>query len=208
MFRILYGSLAVAFHLFHRYHGEATHNILDLCTFLDPRVKALEYLSDEKKTMIKEHLIDICLNYKSVAASSRDTDTNSMDTTDNSATDYHSIEKPQSALGGLLASLYAQPNVNNQDESNDIAFEVSRYKKSVAAEMHDSPLLWWKTHALLYPNISNQAKRFLAIQGSSVPAERVFSTAGAVLNDKRSRLDGGNVNKIIFLNKNMDLLEV
>ena len=45
----------------------------------------------------------------------------------------------------------------------------------------------------------------LAIQGTSVASERVFSTAGLVLSDRRTRLDPSNVNKIIFLNKNMPL---
>ena len=39
--------------------------------------------------------------------------------------------------------------------------------------------------------------------GTSVPSERVFSTAGHVCNDSRSRLLPENVNKLIFLAKNM-----
>ena len=37
--------------------------------------------------------------------------------------------------------------------------------------------------------------------GTSVPSERVFSTAGCAVTDKRSRLDSEVVDEIIFMNK-------
>ena len=60
---------------------------------------------------------------------------------------------------------------------------------------------------MLFPHIANQARCYLAIQGTSVAAERVFSTAGLIVSAQRSRIDPSLVNRIIFLNKNLRQLQ-
>ena len=47
------------------------------------------------------------------------------------------------------------------------------------------------------------AKQILAVPATSVPSERVFSTAGLVVNKLRNRLSPDLVDSIIFLNKNI-----
>lgn len=49
------------------------------------------------------------------------------------------------------------------------------------------------------------AKRYLAAPATSVPSERVFSTAGDIVNASRSALSTDNVDKLIFLKKNMKI---
>ncbi len=44
-----------------------------------------------------------------------------------------------------------------------------------------------------------------AVQGTSVPSERVFSMAGDIVTASRSRLLAENVDKLIFLQKNMKI---
>ncbi len=44
---------------------------------------------------------------------------------------------------------------------------------------------------------------FLCIPGTSVPAERVFSTAGDIVNAQRSVLRPDHVDQLIFLKKNL-----
>ena len=46
-------------------------------------------------------------------------------------------------------------------------------------------------------------KRYLCIPTTSVPTERVFSTAGLIINEKKSNLLPENSNILIFLNKNL-----
>ena len=45
---------------------------------------------------------------------------------------------------------------------------------------------------------------YLAIPATSVPAERIFSTAGHIVNEKRNCLNPETVDMLIFLNKNLD----
>lgn len=58
----------------------------------------------------------------------------------------------------------------------------------------------------IFPSLYNLAMTHLAVQGTSVASERVFSTAGAVISDRRSRLAPEMVNALIFLNKNWQLI--
>lgn len=50
------------------------------------------------------------------------------------------------------------------------------------------------------------AKKILCAPATSVPSERIFSKAGIVVSDRRSRLKAKNVNMLIFINQNDWLL--
>jgi len=56
-----------------------------------------------------------------------------------------------------------------------------------------------------YPYVAMLAKRYLAVSATSVPSERVFSTAGDIVSASRSALSASNVDKFIFLEKNMKI---
>ena len=64
------------------------------------------------------------------------------------------------------------------------------------------PLLWWKEHELLYKYLSLLSKKFLCITATSVPSERLFSAAGNLVAEKRSRLISDNIDKLVFLYEN------
>ena len=53
------------------------------------------------------------------------------------------------------------------------------------------------------PLLKQLAKQILSIPASSATSERVFSTSGRILEERRSRLLSKNVDKILFLHKNM-----
>ncbi|XP_052809510.1 uncharacterized protein LOC128237975 [Mya arenaria] len=66
-----------------------------------------------------------------------------------------------------------------------------------------SPLTWWKDNEYKYPRIAVVAKQILCIPATSVPWERVFSTAGILVSKLRNSLSPSLVDNIIFLNKNI-----
>ena len=65
---------------------------------------------------------------------------------------------------------------------------------------------WWKSNAMIYPCLFKAAKSMLHIPATSVPAERIFSLAGHVVRLRRSKLLATNVNKFVFLHKNLDVI--
>jgi len=73
---------------------------------------------------------------------------------------------------------------------------------------HSDPLLWWSEHEYKFPYLAILAKRCLCIPATSAPSERLFSDTGLVITEKRNRLDGENVNQLVFLNKNWSIVEL
>ena len=80
--------------------------------------------------------------------------------------------------------------------------EMKRYLQEDAISPGQEPGLWWELHEKRYKRLSRLARVYLCVPATSVPAERVFSTAGLVLNRLRSRLTPEHVDMLLFLNKN------
>ena len=84
--------------------------------------------------------------------------------------------------------------------------EIPVYFDLPVASSDTDPLVWWRMEHGSFPHLAQVARKYLCVCGTSVPSERVFSTAGHVCNDSKSRLLPENVNILIFLAKNMNKL--
>jgi len=65
---------------------------------------------------------------------------------------------------------------------------------------------FWKSHELSYPLLSKMAKVYLSLSPGSVPVESLFSTAGYVLNSKRSSLASYKAHMVCFVHDNYDVV--
>lgn len=81
--------------------------------------------------------------------------------------------------------------------------EIMMYESETPLPTDSNPLLWWKMSRSIYPHLAQLARRYLSIPGTSVRAERVFSTAGIIVNKKRAALDPENVDRLVFLANNL-----
>ena len=75
--------------------------------------------------------------------------------------------------------------------------------KSYLLEPQDEegdPLDWWIANENRFPRIALIAEKILAVPATSVPSERIFSTALILINKLRNRLAADLVDHIIFLN--------
>ena len=68
-----------------------------------------------------------------------------------------------------------------------------------------SPLEWWKEHAEKFPILSQLARIVLAVPGSQIECERVFSLAGLLTKKLRSKMRAERLDHMVFLGKNMDV---
>lgn len=80
--------------------------------------------------------------------------------------------------------------------------EVMSYRLKCCIPVDENPLSWWESNEHKYPHCK-LAQRYLAVLGTAVLSERVFFTAGDIVTACRSRLLAENVDKLIFLQKNM-----
>lgn len=99
-----------------------------------------------------------------------------------------------------------KPQTNRYEES------VSNLKQKIEEELlmclHSEqilptadPIAWWKKENSRYPQLAMVARRYLAIPCTSVESERLSSSAGDIVTDKRTSLSPETVSCLIFLYK-------
>lgn len=78
--------------------------------------------------------------------------------------------------------------------------DLEKYLQCSRCDSNTDILTWWKLHQQEYPTLSKIARDVLAIQATSVPAERLFSKAALVLRKHRNRLSDVSVRSLLCLN--------
>jgi len=73
------------------------------------------------------------------------------------------------------------------------------------SDMGDA-LNFWERNTSDLPLLSAMARVYLALSPGSVPVEQLFSTAGLILNGKRSQLSPSWMNMICFVHDNYKLV--
>ena len=108
-------------------------------------------------------------------------------------------------LTDLLGQTYGDVGAPTKSLTAIAEEEVKRYQEVTPLSLTEEPLSWWKSHERVYPFLAKLAKRYLCIPGTSVSAERVFSTAGDIVTAQRSTLSSEHVDQLLFLSKNADI---
>ena len=107
-------------------------------------------------------------------------------------------KKKKRFLGkGLASSDDETDEAETQNENTEK--ELKRYLLEKKLKSDGDPLLWWKQHKSLYPNLARLARKYLAVQGTATPSERVMSRLGVVLTKRRLAMKGELFSKIMFL---------
>jgi len=92
--------------------------------------------------------------------------------------------------------LQAPPDFTAADEVND-------YMRQPNIQRQLNRLDWWKQHDHWYPRVADVALRYLSAPSTSVASERLFSSAGDLYSDTRSRLAGQLAQKLLFIKHNL-----
>ena len=117
--------------------------VLDLCTFLDPRVKAMPYMSLQEKEVLRDLILDLCVKD---ASSSVSTPLIEPDTMDTAASTKSSGESHQ-PLAGLLSGMYSSAQQDTSASATAsiveiVSFELRRYMQQPSCNMSVCPLTW------------------------------------------------------------------
>lgn len=202
--------------------------VLRLVTALDQRFKQLPFLTDSEKSAVYAHMTsEICRlqNLIKVKVEFQDAcDTTDADVVTDDSPPLPSVpglqdsktvspikkrtkleasttSTDESALGSILGDVYI--TIVEPPKSPIVIAEqpVNEYQSAPPIPLHS--LQWWKANEFRFPFIAQLAKVYLCIPATSIPSERVFSTAGDILNAQRSRHKSKHVDSLIFLKKNM-----
>ncbi|XP_016128723.1 zinc finger BED domain-containing protein 1-like [Sinocyclocheilus grahami] len=182
---------------------------------LDPRFKTLPFISEEEREDTFTTLISEMVTLEQVKAH----DQQGSDSAGNGGSapvqEQKSLgegdpspappkrSKESCALLDLLGAAYAPvAKVVSATAADRAREEVVKYREVIPIPLSEEPLKWWCKHEGVYPLLSLQAKRYLCVPGTSVPAEIIFSTAGDIITAQRSCLLPEHVDQLLFLQKN------
>ena len=118
-------------------------------------------------------------------------------------------ERNESAMEKLFGNMFSKENDQGETNSIIVTFdhindELKKYKQE-RLSLNNDPLQWWNDNCIRYPLVSKFAKGRLTACGTSVPSERVFSAAGSLVIAKRSCFDSQNVDRLLFVNRNLEM---
>lgn len=129
--------------------------------------------------------------------------------------DEHEEEEEEYTIEAKIRSQIRSSQVSQANQSifesaiSPLQLEVNRY-----LTMSDVPsstvnvLAWWKGHAKEFPLLARAARKYLCIQASSASCERVFSTGGATVTYKRTKLDVENVHMLVYCKDNLPKIKI
>uniref|UniRef100_A0A672FGU6 BED-type domain-containing protein n=1 Tax=Salarias fasciatus TaxID=181472 RepID=A0A672FGU6_SALFA len=191
-------KLAIHEDLAKRYSSAQDKSMLHSSSFLDPRFKALPFLTVEDQLEIQAN------RHLNLEESGCDTTvTPQADTEEGPAP-----KRRPSALVTLLGKTFTEVSGAHRSASTRAEEELKKYLEAPPLSLSENPLSWWRIHETAFPLLARQAKRYLCIPGTSVAAERVFSTAGDIVTAQRSSLTPAHVGQLLFLQKNLNLASI
>ncbi|CAF1461710.1 unnamed protein product [Rotaria sordida] len=113
-----------------------------------------------------------------------------------------------SARKELLMAIYDKQPVVPEKSTIEQELEKSLTSTSMVRDEEEDDILgYWKEHQTLFPLIASIARKILGIPASNTSVERLFSSCKNTITDKRTRLGAEKLNKMMFLQKNMNLLQ-
>lgn len=111
--------------------------LLDRCSFLDPRVKTLAYLPETERAKVKDDIVRLLVDV--VAREHTETDTVEM----SEHTDHTDTHDKPCLLGAILGSDYSQnTSCSTLNAETVIQSEVNIYVKDSVCSFSCSPLIW------------------------------------------------------------------
>uniref|UniRef100_A0A667X1D9 BED-type domain-containing protein n=1 Tax=Myripristis murdjan TaxID=586833 RepID=A0A667X1D9_9TELE len=185
-----------------RYTSTKERHTLYTASALDPRFKTLPLLSEDER-------LDTYSRVTTEAASLEVEDDMVEKVQDKDlkveeeGPSAPSTSKPSSLTALLGQTFTVVATVKPKTAQTRAEEEVQKYLEAPSLPLTDNPLEWWSTNEYVYPLLAMLAKRYLCIPGTSVAAERVFSTAGDIVSAQRSTLTPQHVDQLVFLQKNL-----
>ncbi|KAK7919245.1 hypothetical protein WMY93_010529 [Mugilogobius chulae] len=188
-----------------RYQSEVEKDLLRMSSALDPRFKSLLFLSPEE---VQETYTKL----QSKAAALREDDPvpcgdvqGDFEEEEPQSSQTSTTKKRKSALVDLLGQTFKKTSYGTTSATSIAEKEIKQYQDSPSLPLTEDPLLWWKSQQHVFPLLSKLAHMHLCIPGTSVAAERVFSTAGDIISAQRSSLTPEHADQLLFLKKNMNI---
>lgn len=169
-----------------RFNPLEDNEVIIQSTLLDPRFKKQGFLNDRKYNLDYESLSRKVQGI-SIGNDNEEIEENTQNSESaGSKTIWKDFDTKVSQLSGGARTTVAG------------ILELERYLAEPLLKRTEDPLGWWHERKLLYSRLYLMVCRRLCVVATSVPCERIFSKAGLVLTDRRSRLIQIKLNNYYF----------
>ena len=159
--------------------------LLALSTILDPRMKKVALRDSVAAQQAEQRIIQEMSGLVPVDCNQQTTET-----------------PEATGLWDLFDAQVAQSLLPKKG-TNNAKLEAMKFFEEPLLRRNEDPLVWWRDNERSYQLLSQLAKKYLCIPGTSFPAERLFSKEGELTSFKRNRLKAKNVHMFLFLNQNL-----
>lgn len=179
------------------------HPVLSKAALLDPRFKKLAFRFDASSYESAKDALKMELqnefNFHKQSIEPNENDSTLAICTGNTDADNVSIWTDFDTLVATSKS------ASNSVVSSSI-ITMRQYLEECIIPRNECPLKYWQARAILYPELSSLAEKYLSVMATSVPSERTFSKSGQILSERRSSIQPKRMEKILFLNMNQRFL--
>lgn len=183
---------------------KGVHPAFVIATFLHPQFKLLEgmNLNETSKRKVYDDVLDLMVkSFDSEEIDDRKGDrTNDPEPEGTDQTD---------SVGNFFENIICANLVDiNEEPENEVRRkckeELNRYKDETVRKTKTKfdVLLWWKRNESEFPHLAQIAKKYLSIQATSAPSERIFSKAGQIIDAQRTSLDSDMCGKLLYVSMN------
>ena len=108
---------------------------------------------------------------------------------------------------GCLGALLQEADPVGASQPTNVEEEIAAYLDQPAIPRTSCVRTWWRENESRFPWIARVARRYLGAPSTSVASERLFSSAGNVFADQRSRLAADRAEMIIMVKYNLRALD-
>lgn len=185
------------------FQDEAQRELMEVCCFLDPRFKKLDFLNRESKVLVHQTI-------KQFAKEFTKSDSTTSESRKRSREEDGEEEPPaKKSKQELYIKLFGAKVVSSCEsgtsskKGDKTQQEMERYLSDPGIAIDDSPLEWWKRNSERYPVLSQLARKYLGVPATSVPCERLFSSAGRIISKQRAALKPGTAEMMVYLKANL-----
>eukprot|EP00102_Acyrthosiphon_pisum_P018397 XP_008190138.1 PREDICTED: zinc finger BED domain-containing protein 4-like [Acyrthosiphon pisum] len=168
---------------YQKFHDVEKETLLAICTILDPRFKRVHFQSPLSAAnaigLIDAEIKKATRTYR----------------LENTSVSEVSTEGNKISLWGEHDAMVNTENVQYNDD--EVNCEKRLYLQQPIIDRKQSPIEFWLKSP--FSILTKIALKYLTVVATSVPSERLFSKAGNIITDNRSRLNHRRLEKLVFL---------
>ena len=158
-----------------------------VATYLDPRYKN-KFFSSKTTDVVKLHVARLCEEIRNENELQPDSCITSPKKKRRDGSPKPSCSK-SSTLTESMNKILASSSDDEEYVTSDISVDIlEKYHKEKRLGTHENAMKWWGEKSKEYQNIAKVACVYLSCPPSSVPSERLFSGAGRIYDERRTRL--------------------